>query len=563
MSGEQQLAFLQRLGYSYTDNDGNALEGEDLIQMFFEELQSQIDQYDNLYDTVHETESTLEELESSVKEINDEIKQNQMDLEEAIYDIIVNSWEAEISQMEKQAELIKEANEEYINGLNEALSAERDMYSENDSIAEREQLQRRLSLLRRSGGSASEIADLEQQLDDMLRDEYFNKQEQMIENIQNANEEQVRLLEQQITMQEEALQYQKENGVIWTKVYEVMSGTEAEILEFMQGNYVEFFAQSLLQQESMLTDWAKKIGIYNEDKVYNRHADYARKQIWDTEGIWSQGSLAQYRSVYDSLTAEQKANLRETHASTYASTMMESEDFDTANAAAIQAVYDYLKQIKAQQDASQTQPPTTTPSTGGSSSSGSSSTDVTHWTFTYNGTKYYHYKDKASAEKRLRELYQNDYSKAEMNDDLAGMTLSGQRYSKALGTLKSGPHSKGYSTGGLVDYTGTAIVHGSKSRPEAFLNAEQTAQIRDALKSSGKDNILDNIRTAVWQLKEHFASLTTKNNNEYNVSIAPGAVVIQVEQLNDAYDIEEISNDVMNRMTAIAAKATNRGVNRR
>jgi hypothetical protein len=135
-------------------------------------------------------------------------------------------------------------------------------------------------------------------------------------------------------MQEEALQYQKENGVIWTKVYEVMSGTEAEILEFMQGNYVEFFAQSLLQQESMLTDWAKKIGIYNEDKVYNRHADYARKQIWDTEGIWSQGSLAQYRSVYDSLTAEQKANLRETHASTYASTMMESEDFDTANAAA-------------------------------------------------------------------------------------------------------------------------------------------------------------------------------------------------------------------------------------
>ena len=143
------------------------------------------------------------------------------------------------------------------------------------------------------------------------------------------------------------------------------------------------------------------------------------------------------------------------------------------------------------------------------------------------------------------------------------LAIARNNRSKALGTLKSGLHSKGYSTGGLVDYTGTAIVHGSKSRPEAFLNAEQTAQIRDALKNSRKDNILDNIRTAVWQLKEHFASLTTKNNNEYNVSIAPGAVVIQVEQLNDAYDIEEISNDVMNRMAAIAAKATNRGVNRR
>ena len=35
--------------------------------------------------------------------------------------------------------------------------------------------------------------------------------------------------------------------------------------------------------------------------------------------------------------------------------------------------------------------------------------------------------------------------------------------------------SKAYSTGGLVDYTGLAMVHGSYAKPEAFLNAEQTA----------------------------------------------------------------------------------------
>ena len=31
-----------------------------------------------------------------------------------------------------------------------------------------------------------------------------------------------------------------------------------------------------------------------------------------------------------------------------------------------------------------------------------------------------------------------------------------------------------YSEGGMVDYTGLAMVHGSSSKPEAFLNAEQT-----------------------------------------------------------------------------------------
>ena len=31
-----------------------------------------------------------------------------------------------------------------------------------------------------------------------------------------------------------------------------------------------------------------------------------------------------------------------------------------------------------------------------------------------------------------------------------------------------------YSSGGLVDYTGPAIVHGSKAKPEAVLDTHQT-----------------------------------------------------------------------------------------
>jgi hypothetical protein len=55
----------------------------------------------------------------------------------------------------------------------------------------------------------------------------------MISNIEEANENQSELLEQQIKLQEDALEYQKENGVIWTKVYEVMARSESEILDFM------------------------------------------------------------------------------------------------------------------------------------------------------------------------------------------------------------------------------------------------------------------------------------------------------------------------------------------
>jgi hypothetical protein len=53
MSAEQQTAYLKSIGYSYTDNDGNKLEGTELVEKFFEEMQAQISQYDSLYDTVH------------------------------------------------------------------------------------------------------------------------------------------------------------------------------------------------------------------------------------------------------------------------------------------------------------------------------------------------------------------------------------------------------------------------------------------------------------------------------------------------------------------------------
>jgi hypothetical protein len=31
MSGKEQVAYIKKLGYSYTDTDGNKLKGEDLV----------------------------------------------------------------------------------------------------------------------------------------------------------------------------------------------------------------------------------------------------------------------------------------------------------------------------------------------------------------------------------------------------------------------------------------------------------------------------------------------------------------------------------------------------
>lgn len=578
MSAEQQTAYLKSIGYSYTDNDGNKLEGTELVEKFFEEMQAQIDQYDSLYDTVHQTEGILEDLQKDIQAISDQIKENQMELEQAVFDIIVEAWEKEIEQMEEQADLIKEANEAYINGLNEALSAERQMYDDNQKTADREQLQRRLSLLRRSGGSASEIADLEEQLNDMLKDEYFSNQERMIEDIQQANDIQVQQLETQINLQKEALEYQKEHGVIWTQVYEVLSKSRDEILAFMQGNSTEFFSQSLLQQEQMLIEWAHKIGIYKEDQKYQNYANHGRETLWDNGQAWNLGDMSKYQTTYNNLTDEEKNAIRDQFTSVYANARLDGKSHEEAAALAAAEVSKTLKRKQDSNNAQNNTPPTTNPNpqnpgggdsgndgnsgggTGGSNNENPN--EMTHWKFTYNGKTYKHYKSKDSAISKMQALGR-EYLAA----NPGSMSKVREMFEAAKKTLKSGKHyAQGYSRGGLVDYTGIAMVHGSKTRPESFLNAEQTAQIREGLETtSGKSSALEGIKDTLLRLNSSIQSLTNiTNKTESNTyTIAPGAVVIQVEQLNDAYDVDTLSADIMNRMYAIGNKSTNRGVSRR
>lgn len=570
MSAEQQINYLKSIGYTYTDNDGKELKDTELVTKFFEELQKQIDEYDALYDTVHATKQTVEKLKSDIEKINEEVIQNQKDLEKVIYDVIVDAWQKQIDALDEQAKLTKEVNDNYVDGLNDALKLEQERYQQNQQIADRESMQRQLALLRRSGGSASEIASLEKQLDEKLKDEYFDNQQKAIDKIQEANEKQVQQLELQVQLQKEALDYQKENGIIWTKVYDVMANQKDEILKFIQGNAIDFFSKSTLEQEAMLTDWAKKIGIYTEDRQYQNYSKDAQNKYWATGAVWGNKNLASLKSVFDSLSNADRKEIQDAYVSTYAEAMLRGADETAANE---QAAKEMAAQLSNKQKAAEQKPSAPTVETPAPvPETKKESQDYTHWTFTFNGKKHYHLASKAKAESEIASLskalndkalslYRQGIIKKEEYDYRlkanAGLTQN------AIKSIRSGKHSKGYIEGGLVDYTGPAIVHGTPARPEAFLNAEQTKQIREGLELGSDRGILSNLRSTISELNHAINSIVNNNVSTNEINISNGAIQISVGKLNDKYDIEDVSNDIMNRIVSIASKASNRGVNRR
>jgi hypothetical protein len=163
----------------------------------------------------------------------------------------------------------------------------------------------------------------------------------MIDEITKANEEQTRLMEQQITLQEEALEYQKENGIIWTKVYDIMSGSAGSILDFLQGNSNKFFQASALEQKSMLLEWAKMVGIYDEDRAGKVFTADAKKQ-WENNEVLPNLTEEQ-QGHFDKLTDKDKKVAQEHYNTAYTSARLEGMSDEEARKAARDSMVERLR----------------------------------------------------------------------------------------------------------------------------------------------------------------------------------------------------------------------------
>ena len=97
-------------------------------------------------------------------------------------------------------------------------------------------MRRRLGILQRTGGSASSIRSLQEQITQKEKDTYFDAQQQQINAIQDASDAEIERLDTQIQLMTETLEYQKEHGLLWNQVATIMQGTPEQINEFIVNN---------------------------------------------------------------------------------------------------------------------------------------------------------------------------------------------------------------------------------------------------------------------------------------------------------------------------------------
>ena len=525
-SVKEQYDWLISQGYGYAmeyNENGEKIEIKDdkdeagmksAIEAFWAKIDSDQSEMQELHDSIEEHKKAVLEKQQAQNEILKEIEDNQLSVENKVLKSLEDAKKRQIDELQKQKDAIEKGNENLIKGLTEQLDIERRMYQSQESQAELESKRRKLAILQRSGGSAAEINSLQKEIDNDAREEYFNKQQEQIDTIQQASDNELEKLQQQIDLMTETLEYQKENGLLWAQVYEVMARSPEEIADYIKANDSSYWGKSPADLARSMRD-----DLFEAEKW----AAFA------AEGVDIKDYVAK---IAEQVTAEDKAKKKQQESSGGDS----SGGSDGSSGSGGGGNTDTK--------------PAQTPKTPGKNKTYTVSVNGTSKTFTdLKAAQQYYNSAVGGYASSFVQGNQMLVGAGKKYKDAAALNAAATAYAKGI-VKKSG-----FKEGGMITGTGLAMVHGSKAKPEAVLNAEQTRILRDNILSTKPDSLISLLKS----YNEAYHGLSTAtydsiSDNSNSVVIEHAEVNMHVAKMDNSYDAAKAGDDVMREILSIAAK---------
>ena len=662
-SVEEQYNWLISQGYGYAmqyDDEGNEIDTSDdegkqkAIQAFWDKIEADKEEMQDLHDSIEEHREAMLEAQQKQNEIMKAIEDNQIAVEDRVLAAVEDARQREIDELQDQTDAIKESSQALIDGLTNQLEKERTMYDNQSSATDLETNRRKLAILQRSGGSAAEINSLQAEIDDQAKELYFAKQQEQIDAIQAASDAEIEKLEAQIDLMEETLEYEKEHGLLWGEVKEIMKGTPEEITQYITSHDSSYWGKSVtkLEQESRqikfeAEQWAafrddgKSIAeILSEISANTSSSSSASSGSSSGSGSGSGGSGGssssgsgsssssggggssgggrkpssgtttckhnQTRWVeaangyrWDKVCVNCGAVLGHTYTNPNSSRTSSSSSSsgrrtgggcfvagsqitmadgtyknieDVLSGELIRA-YDEVSESFVNARVNMAYPHFNTPQVLEIKLSDGTTLGITpgHPILTTNGWKSRDIENSLWEHGTVATLLEvgdevigiNENAFVEEIDELdipenyTTYNLEVDIYHTYIvdGIVVHNAVSK-YAGGGMNYQTGEAILHGTKTKPEAVLNAEQTRVLRDNILSNKKNSLVSLLKT----YNDSYDSINSnindvQTNSDNSVTFEHAEVNVRVEKLANGYDASRAGDDIMKEMLKIASKA--------
>ena len=479
------------------------------VEAALKRMEAQRDEVQGLTDSINDHEKALLEAEEKRNELLQAMRDNQISLENKVLDAIVDMREREIEEQENLRDAIEESANKFIDGLSNALNKERQMYEMEDKESELRSKQRRLAVLQRTGGSGSEIASLESEIESGQRDLYFDKQQEQIDSIKEASDKEIERMDLQIDIMKEQLEYEKAHGLLWNDVYTIMQQDSDTIANFIMTNDSEWWNKSAVATQKDLADaifeaeqWKAFVNDLTGEEESETESGDQEESSKKKKGKKKAGKDTKYKVTYTDENGKQQTRY-----------------FDSKEDA---------KAFKKEHEGAKLSKYKNENTSGGNTQSG-----TIYWL--YEGKKY---PSKAAAEAARS---------ADVQD--------AQQHGTSAEGVKKRPITRTYKEGGLNKETGPAILHGTKAKPEAVLTAHQTSVLRDKILSRKPDSLMS-LLTEFQATASKMASGSTYSSIDRSATTSIGsmAVNMNVKEIANDYDAKRAGEQAMEEMLRIARK---------
>lgn len=498
----------------------NAAQLPDEISDYVEEC---VETINNLQKQIDDNTEAIKQKEKEIRDMRKNALQRRVNLEKEVADVLKKQAEDEVKTQKDKYDALKDADDDYLNALEQAINKERELRERNKEWNDLATKEKKLSLMQRdtSGANAKEVMSLEQDVQDTREnlldktiDDIIKGMKEMYELQQESREKE---LEYQEAMMESTEWIKQATAIIdgWTTSDEMVTW-------FIQHATDEYTEGSAAVQELMRMGWedtgnqmvadSEILSQDMSDLAVATHEEISQTVIETSETLTQQADFSLQSiiaSTEDAITKGEQAledAIREVQNARddYREAVKELEE---AEAAARQAEEDARK---AQQDAEEQRLAAAAANGVGVWTDGTSSNNLPYDQMpqAVGGTL----SDTADPRQVYWQRQYNNASGAARTAIINAMAAE-NFHIEGNGLVKK------YATGGLVDYTGPAWVDGTQDEPEAFLSAEDTKRI--------------------GQAAELLSSLPFFSGGSINNSVNNGDSLIEVH-----INIENISSDV-------------------
>ena len=563
------------------------------------QIESTINAYNNSIDKIHDITNEIKSLENDFVDFQKTYRDRYINLQEKVISILKQQAEDELNIEKEKYTALEEADNEYINALEEAINKQRELRNlarEDEALAQKE---KKLSLMQRDTSGANQKDILKQQQDVEKTRESLNdkKIDSIVKSLKELYKIQKQSRDAEVKYRETVLQnanfIEEANAVIssWQTADDLISWFmehSAEVENMTQEQlkkYQEELAQMYADRETyMHTSMKSFTNMLNvsEDEINDMAASVSDTLSTEMDRAFQETREDVNKTINDLIEKLNDAKIAVTEAEEKLKEALEeiakeveevknaTTALATARAELANATNEAAKAQERLNAALGTKPKTETSGENSSTTShpngyglvndsqGSSDNkdkkqtleEYINYLSTKSSGTSESVKNRSADEiqKILEGLFTKNKNHGYYDPQYDCITIiEGEREDaqKIVNTKNNSWTTKKYgqyqffAKGGLVNYTGPAWVDGTPAQPEAFLNAEDTKNIATFT------NVLSNL-----------LSLTPFRQNQSvdNSTTTTINVTVNVDSISDDYDVHNAVQKVKDEIVAAAQR---------